>query len=131
MEMNRKGLIRGDFGKSYLDGQKVETKIWDKIGISFAFSLISILIAYLISIPLGIYSAYKKDSTADRVSSLIVFILIFNAFIFCWFIINLFAVCKSRYLAGFLLSGIQDATTFNPRMEFGGIGKQLSTELLI
>ena len=72
---NRKGLFRGDFGFSYIDKQKVETKIWDKIGISFTFSLIAILIAYIISIPLGIFSAYKKDSKSDRTLSVILFIL--------------------------------------------------------
>ena len=46
-----------------------------KIGISFGLSLISILLAYLISIPIGIYSAYKKDSASDRGMSLILFIL--------------------------------------------------------
>ncbi len=72
---DRKGLLRGDFGISYIDSQPISTKIWQKIGISFGLSLISILLAYLISIPIGIYSAYKKDSVADRGMSLILFIL--------------------------------------------------------
>ena len=72
---NRKGLIRGDFGFSYIDNQKIQDKIWHKIGISFTFTLISILIAYFISIPIGIFSAYKKDSTADRSISVVLFML--------------------------------------------------------
>lgn len=72
---DRKGILRGDFGKSYNDGQLIKNKIWDRIGISFALSIISILIAYLVSIPLGIYSAYKKDSTQDRAVSIMLFIL--------------------------------------------------------
>ena len=62
---DRKGLLRGDFGISYIDSQPISTKIWQKIGISFSLSLISIFIAYLISIPIGIYSAYKKDTAVD------------------------------------------------------------------
>ena len=47
---DRHGLIRGDLGISYIDSQPISTKIWSKIGISFSLSLISIFIAYLISI---------------------------------------------------------------------------------
>ena len=68
-------MFRGDFGFSYIDKKKVEEKIWEKIGISFTFSLISILIAYLVSIPLGIFSAYKKDSREDRTISVFLFVL--------------------------------------------------------
>ena len=57
---DRKGLIRGDFGISYIDSQQISTKIWDKIGISFGLSIISILLAYLVSIPIGIYSISKR-----------------------------------------------------------------------
>ena len=62
MEKISRGLIRGDFGISYIDGQPISTKIWQKVGISFTLSVISIILAYLISIPIGIFSAYKKDS---------------------------------------------------------------------
>ena len=55
---DRKGLLRGDFGISYIDSQPIQSKIWQKVGISFSLSLISIFLAYLISIPIGIYSAY-------------------------------------------------------------------------
>ena len=27
---DRRGIIRGDFGISYMDGQQISTKIWDK-----------------------------------------------------------------------------------------------------
>ena len=62
----RKGIIRGDFGVSYKDSQPIKDKIWNKVGISFTLSLLSILIAYLISLPLGIYSAINKDSNSDK-----------------------------------------------------------------
>ena len=44
---DRRGIIRGDFGISYMDGQQISTKIWDKVWISFALALISIIIAYV------------------------------------------------------------------------------------
>lgn len=110
---NRKGLFRGDFGFSYIDKQKVETKIWDKIGISFTFSLISILIAYLVSIPLGIFSAYKKDSKSDRTVSFILFILYAMPSFFVGLLL-LFAFANPDNFSWFPVSGIQDPSTWNP-----------------
>ncbi len=108
----RKGLFRGDFGFSYIDKQKVETKIWDKIGISFMFSLISIFIAYLISIPIGIFSAYKKDSKADRTISVFLFILYAMPSFFIGLLL-LFAFANPDNLNLFPVSGIQDPSTWN------------------
>ncbi len=69
------GLLRGDFGYSYRDGRPVRTELWRKFKMSFELVLISILIAYLISIPIGIFSAYKRGSWFDKGSALVLFIL--------------------------------------------------------
>lgn len=69
------GLIRGDFGLSYLTGESVNAEIWRKFKISFELVLIAVVLAYLISIPIGVYGAYKKDSLFDKGSSIILFIL--------------------------------------------------------
>ena len=110
---NRKGLFRGDFGFSYIDKKKVEEKIWEKIGISFTFSLISILIAYLVSIPLGIFSAYKKDSREDRTISVFLFVLYAMPSFFVGLLL-LFAFANPDNLNLFPVSGIQDPSTWNP-----------------
>jgi peptide/nickel transport system permease protein len=70
-----KGVLRGDFGTSYLTKQPISKVIGDKIGWSLFFTLISILLAYIISIPIGIKAAAKKDSRFDRTTSIIFFIL--------------------------------------------------------
>ena len=72
---DRKGVLRGDFGISYIDSQPVSEKIWSKFLISFKFIFLSVLLSYIISIPIGIYSAYKKDTLFDRGSSVVLFIL--------------------------------------------------------
>ncbi|MCX6292515.1 MAG: ABC transporter permease [Bacteroidetes bacterium] len=69
------GLLRGDFGISYLTKQPVEEMIRGKIGWSLFFTLVSVFFAYLLSIPLGIKAAAKKDSRFDRISSMILFML--------------------------------------------------------
>ncbi len=69
------GVLRGDFGTSYTSGQKVGKIIASHIGFTLLFSLGGILLAYLISIPLGVYAAVKKNSWFDRVSSVVLFLL--------------------------------------------------------
>ena len=113
----RKGLLRGDFGISYIDSQPISTKIWQKIGISFSLSLISILLAYLISIPIGIYSAHKKDSTVDKGFSLVLFILYSMPSFFVGTLL-LLQFANPDNLAWFPVSGIQDPTLFDPEWSF-------------
>ena len=109
----RKGLIRGDFGISYIDGQPIADKIWQKVWISFGLSLVSIFLAYLISIPIGIYSAYKKDSAVDKGMSLILFILYSMPSFFVGTLL-LLQFANPDNLSWFPVSGIQDPTLFDP-----------------
>ncbi len=108
----RKGIIRGDFGVSYKDSQPIKDKIWDKVGISFTLSLLSILIAYLISLPIGIYSAYKKDSKADKGISLVLFMLYSLPSFFVGTVLLLF-FANPDTLLWFPESGIKDPITFD------------------
>ncbi len=114
---DRQGLVRGDFGISYIDSQPISTKIWQKIGISFSLSLISIFLAYLISIPIGIYSAYKKDSATDKGLSLILFILYSMPSFFVGTLL-LLQFANPDNLSWFPVSGIQDPTLFDPEWGF-------------
>ena len=108
----RSGIFRGDFGDSYNDGKPIKDKIWDRVGISFALSIISILIAYLVSIPLGIYSAYKKDSITDRGISLVLFILYsLQSFFIGTLLLLWFANTNNFYW--FPESGIQNPITWD------------------
>jgi len=69
------GLLKGDFGISYLTQQPVAGMIKGKIGWSLFFTLFSVLLAYVISIPVAIKAAAKRNSRFDRFSSLILFML--------------------------------------------------------
>lgn len=110
---DRHGVIRGDFGFSYIDSQPISEKIWSRVWISFTFTIISVLLAYLISIPLGIFSAYRKDSTFDRISSVIVFVLYSMPSFFIG-VLLLYTFANPDVLRWFPVSGIQDATLFDP-----------------
>ena len=70
-----KGIFRGDFGISILTQEKISNIIAQKLPWSLFFSLFSILVAYGISIPLGVFAASKKGTKLEKVVSIFVFML--------------------------------------------------------
>jgi len=68
-------FIIGDFGISYQDKRPVKSVIWDALGWTMLISLLSVLIAYLIAIPVGVFSAVKRGTKFDLTVSTILFML--------------------------------------------------------
>jgi peptide/nickel transport system permease protein len=67
--------LRLDFGESFKDGRSVWDKIRERIPLTVTLNGISILVTFMIAIPLGILSAVKTGSIADQVSTVGVFML--------------------------------------------------------
>lgn len=59
--------LRGDLGESYKDGVSVAEKLSRALGYTALLALGSMLISLLISLPLGMITALKKDSVLDYV----------------------------------------------------------------
>ncbi len=68
-------FIIGDFGISYQDKRPVASIIKSALSKTLGISLTSILIAYLIAIPLGIHAAVNKDSIKEKTITTTLFIL--------------------------------------------------------
>ena len=68
-------LVKLDFGVSHVDKKPVLDTIGSKLKYSITLSLVSILLSYLVSIPLGVWSAYKQGSLSDQVLTVILFML--------------------------------------------------------
>lgn len=86
-------LFKGNFGYSYIDQRPVAEKIWPKFLRSFTLVFLSVLLAYLVAVPLGVYSAKKYGSFFDRSTSVIVFLLysvpiFFAGTVFLYFFTN-------------------------------------------
>lgn len=64
-----------DFGKSYKDHRPVINKIAERIPITLTLNIISIILIYLIAIPIGVYSAVSHGRFSERVSTFFLFIL--------------------------------------------------------
>jgi ABC-type dipeptide/oligopeptide/nickel transport system permease component len=70
-----KNLIVFDFGESLqYKGRSVNGIIQERLKVSITFALLSFLISYLISIPIGVFSAVWKDSLVDRTVTVILFV---------------------------------------------------------
>jgi len=59
-------LLRLDFGVSLVTREPVVSTLVSKLKYSLSLSVASLLLAYAIAIPLGIFSAVKKNTAADR-----------------------------------------------------------------
>lgn len=67
--------MRFDFGESYIKKKPVITLMARALPVSMLLSVASIIVSYIIAIPLGIFSAIKKNTPADRVITVTLFIL--------------------------------------------------------
>ncbi len=65
-------VIRLDFGESWLYRRPVMEVIAERFPISLTFGVVSLLAAYIISIPLGIYKARKNGTFGDAATSSLV-----------------------------------------------------------
>jgi peptide/nickel transport system permease protein len=70
-----KGIItEGDFGYSFSYLKPVWPVIMERLGITIVISLIIMLFTYLVSLPIGIYSAIKQYSAGDYLFTFIGFL---------------------------------------------------------
>ncbi len=68
-------FIQGDFGISYQDQRPVSSAIRDAWPWTAGISLLSVILAYAISIPIGIRAATHKGELSERVSTTTLFVL--------------------------------------------------------
>lgn len=69
------GILRGDFGTSYLDRRPVLTKLGAPLRRTMLLNGLAILVVFIVSLPLGLYAAGYRDGRFDRWSTTILFLL--------------------------------------------------------
>jgi microcin C transport system permease protein len=70
-----KNLAKFDFGESFTYEEPVVDVIMSKFPVSLQFGVISLILSYLISIPLGIMMAVKKGEVFDKGATAILFVM--------------------------------------------------------
>jgi peptide/nickel transport system permease protein len=69
-----KRLVTLDWGESYKDNQPVVHKILTRLPRTLLLSGLSLLLTFLLAVPIGLYSALKQNTWVDRLFTVFVFI---------------------------------------------------------
>ncbi|MCS6966282.1 MAG: ABC transporter permease [Candidatus Kapabacteria bacterium] len=99
-------LIRLDFGRSFQDNRPVLEKVVERLPITLAMNVMAVLLAYGIAIPLGIFSAKRSGSFADRLVAFLLFAL-YSLPTFWVGMLAMTFLCNPEYLALFPTGGIR------------------------
>jgi peptide/nickel transport system permease protein len=97
-----------DFGKSFVDGRDVLKKIAERIPITLIINVLSLLLIFIVAVPVGVLSATKQYSLFDKISTVFVFVGFSTpTFWLALLLMILFGV----YLGILPISGIQSIET--------------------
>ena len=67
-------VVRLDFGESFNDNRPVVDKILERIPNTLLLNVLSLLVIFIIAVPVGVYSAVKQNGMFDKVSSIATFL---------------------------------------------------------
>ncbi|MBZ0290882.1 MAG: ABC transporter permease, partial [Anaerolineae bacterium] len=67
-------LARGEFGQSFEWNRPVEEVLWSRMDMTIALSLVTLMVTWMIALPIGIYSAVKQYSPGDYIATFVGFI---------------------------------------------------------
>jgi peptide/nickel transport system permease protein len=101
-----KNLFTLNFGDSFKDNQSVWKKIVDRLPVTIKLNVLSILLVYLVAIPLGIYSATHPNSLGDQISTLAAFVLFAVPLVWAATMAVVF-ICGGDFLYLFPPAGLQ------------------------
>jgi peptide/nickel transport system permease protein len=68
-------LLRLDFGHSFVEHKPVTTVIGQKLGATLLLSTTSLLLAYVLAVPMGLYASVRSGRTDERVMSTALYML--------------------------------------------------------
>jgi peptide/nickel transport system permease protein len=108
-----KGIIRGDFGISYVSKEPIRNHIYKNLFWSILFSGIGILLAHLISIPIGIRQAIHNNSLWEKVTTVLLFALYSIPVFFLGTLLQTY-LANHQYLHIFEPTGIGPTRGFAP-----------------
>jgi len=67
-------FLEGEMGRSFIYNRPVREVIMERLPMSMAITLISLLVTWIIAVPIGIYSALRQYSVGDYISTVVGFI---------------------------------------------------------
>ena len=94
-----------DFGRSYKDNRPVIQRIKERLPITLQLNIISLLLTYLIAVPIGIFSSTHQGTFTDKATTVSLFVLYSLPSFWVATILILF-LCGGDYLHVFPLTGL-------------------------
>lgn len=67
------GFVHGNFGESFTFNEPVWNLIWGRLAFSFVMSIAALIFAWVIAVPIGVFSATHRYSLPDYVITVIQF----------------------------------------------------------
>ena len=67
-------VVRGDLGSSYRYNEPVWDVIQSRFPVSLYYGLVTLIITYVVCIPLGVFKAIKHRTVVDNISSILIFV---------------------------------------------------------
>lgn len=62
-------LVQGDWGKSFTDGQPVLQKIAERLPATLELTVVALVLALLVAVPIGVFAAVRQYSILDHVAT--------------------------------------------------------------
>jgi microcin C transport system permease protein len=100
-----KNIVTLDFGESFTYEEPVLDVIISKFPVSLQFGLVSLIMVYLVSIPLGVFKAIRNGSTFDAVSGFFLYVAYSIPPLMLAILLIVF-VAGSSYLGWFPIGGL-------------------------
>jgi peptide/nickel transport system permease protein len=88
-----KGVIRLDFGKSYLEKRPATEMVLERVPNTLQLNVTALLISYIVGVPVGVYAAVRQNGVFDNIARVLA--VVFNAVPSFWLslmVMLLFAV---------------------------------------
>lgn len=105
-------LVRGDMGISFAYGTPVGPLLWPRACNTLLLTGSSMLLAWLLAVPLGVWSAARKDGLLDRVFSFGTSALLVVPDLLLFLLLLLLAVRTNWFPAGGMVSSSFDDLSF-------------------
>jgi peptide/nickel transport system permease protein len=112
-----RALLHGDLGRSYTDSRPVVQKLAERLPWSIVLAMLSIILAYIISIPAGVFAATHEQSAANRLITLLIFVLYSIPVFFAGTLLLTF-FANPDFFEWFPTGGIGDPALYNQHWSF-------------
>jgi peptide/nickel transport system permease protein len=123
-------MARLDFGESYKDNQPVMKKIANRLPKTLLLTGLSLLLSFLLAIPLGVFSALKQNSLWDRGLTVFVFL---GFSIPAYWVALLFMIAFGIHLGWFPITGFRSilADEMSPFAQVLDVARHLAIPLIV